>query len=155
MSEKRPSSTSTPNEKRNLLLAHELLVSQEIATNTAATTSALSGISTAANQTTEIARLTSILADTTEIKENTNDALGGEGTEFIPTLSVITGKTYKYIVINEDATFTTLVDDATVDLLTDLNITTSTITKGMIIRAKSGKLIEDVTLATGTAIGIL
>lgn len=89
------------------------------------------------------------------VSDNTLDSLGGAGTEYIFGTGVVTGKAYKYLVINEDATFTTLADDAAVDLLTDLGITTNTVTKGMIIKAKSGKLIEDITLATGSAVGVL
>jgi hypothetical protein len=145
MSTKRPSSTSTLNEKRNLLLAHELLTNQQAVTNLA---SLLSIVATAANQTTEITRLTSI-------RDYVLDALAGQGTEYIFGTGVVTGKTYKYLVVNQDATFTTLAGSVTADLLTTLGITTNVVTKGMIIRGLNGELIEDVTLATGSVVGVL
>jgi hypothetical protein len=83
------------------------------------------------------------------------DSLGGQGTEYIFGTGVVTGKAYKYLVINADATFTTLTDDAAVDLLTDLGIGSDVVGKGMIIRAKAGKLIEDGTLSEGSIVGIL
>lgn len=106
-----------------------------------------SGSATAANQVLEIAELDAI-------KDNTSDALGGQGTEYIFGTTVVTGKVYKYLVVNADATFTTLTDSAAVNLLTDLGIS-GTVTKGMIIRAKSGKTISAVTLATGSVVGVL
>jgi len=115
---------------------------------TTANSLAPTGSATAANQ-------VLMIADTTAIKDNTNDALGGGGTEYIFGAGVITGKAYKYLVVNADTTFTTLVDSAAVDLLTDLGIGANAVTKGMIIRAKAGKLIEDITLATGSVVGIL
>jgi hypothetical protein len=99
-----------------------------------------------------------LLQNTAEIiAELTNDALGGEGTEYIFGTTAVTGKAYKYLVVNSDtgASFSTLNDDAAVDLLTDLGIGANAVTKGMIIRAKAGKLIEDITLATGSVVGIL
>lgn len=105
------------------------------------------GGATSANQAT-------IIADLNEIITNTNDALGGEGTEYIFGTGVVTGKAYKYLVVNEDATFTTLTDSGAIDLLTDLTITTNTVTKGMLIKAKAGKTISAVTLLTGSVAGI-
>ncbi len=96
-----------------------------------------------------------ILAQNTAINTKLNDALGGDGTEFIyATTGVVSGKAYKYLVANADCTFTTLTDSAAVDLKIDLGITTDTVSKGMIIRAKSGKTIAAVTMATGSVIGV-
>lgn len=84
-----------------------------------------------------------------------NDALGGDGTEYIFGTGVVTGKNYKYLVANEDTTFTTLAGSTTADLRTDLGITTNTVGKGLIIRGLNGETITDVTLATGSVVGIL
>lgn len=85
-----------------------------------------------------------------------DDGLGGAGTEFIyVSTGVVTGKNYKYLVANEDSTFTTLAGSTTADLKTDLGITTSTVGKGMIIRGLSGETITDVTMLTGSVIGVL
>jgi hypothetical protein len=108
----------------------------------------LSGSATAANQ-------VLMIADLGTIVDNTTDALGGQGTEYIFGTGVVTGKTYKYLVVNQDATFTTLAGSVTADLLTTLGITTNVVTKGMIIRGLNGELIEDVTLATGSVVGVL
>lgn len=89
-----------------------------------------------------------------EVRDNTSDALGGQGTEYIFGTGVVSGKVYKYLVVNVDCTFTTLTDSAAVNLLTDLGIS-GTVTKGMIIRPKSGKTIAAVTLATGSVVGVL
>lgn len=115
---------------------------------TTANSVAPTGGATAANQVLEIAELDAI-------KDNTSDALGGQGTEYIFGTGVVTGKTYKYLVVNQDATFTTLAGSVTADLLTTLGITSNTVTKGMIIRGINGELIEDVTLATGSVVGVL
>lgn len=103
-------------------------------------TSLISSVSTSANQSTQITLAT--------------DALGGQGTDYIFGTGVVTGKVYKYLVVNADATFTTLTDSAAVNLLTNLGIS-GTVTKGMIIRAKGGKTISAVTLATGSVTGVL
>lgn len=84
-----------------------------------------------------------------------SDSLGGEGTEFIATGVVLTSKAYKYIVMNEDATFTSLAGSVTADLKATLLIAENTVTKGMIIRGLDGETISEVNLATGTAIGVL
>lgn len=87
------------------------------------------------------------------------DAQGGNGTEYIYAPSVVTGKNYKYLVANEDVTFTTLVGSTTPDLLaalpTGLGITTNSVKKGMIIKGKNGETITAVTPATGSVIGIV
>jgi hypothetical protein len=88
-----------------------------------------------------------------DLLNKVDDSLGGNGTEYIN--SAVTGKAYKYLVVNEDVVFSNLVDDASVDLLVNLNITTNTISKGMVIRANNGKLIKEVTPSSGSVIGVL
>jgi hypothetical protein len=124
---------------------------------TTANSLAPTGSATAANQVLQTTSLNNILADTTAIKDNTNDALGGEGTEYTFGTGVVSGKAYRYLVVNSStgATFTTLTDSAAVDLKVDLGIGANTVEKGMIIRAKAGKTISAVTLATGSVVGVL
>lgn len=179
MSNERPSSTSTLNEKRNLIAANDFVVNQTIATNTGTTASANTALNTLVGPVTETApasdtassglngrlqriaqRITSLISSvSTSANQSTQitlatDALGGQGTEYIFGTGVVSAKVYKYIVVNADCTFTTLTDSASVNLLTDLGIT-GTVTKGMVIRAKSGKTIAAVTLATGSVVGVL
>lgn len=90
---------------------------------------------------------------------NENDALGGDGTDFINLGSgLVVGVDYKYLVANEDCTFTTLVGSTTPDLLaalpTGLGITTDTIGKGMIIRGLNGETITEVEMLTGSVLAI-
>lgn len=143
-------STSTLNEKRNDLLRllqeyNNLALAelQSIATNVQTLSSDFSATDFSTEST------------LSEVNNNTLDALGGQGTEYIFGTGAVTGKSYKYLVVNEDATFTVLNDDASLDLLTDLGITTNTVTKGMIIKPRPNTFIEDVTLATGSVVGIL
>lgn len=123
-------STTTLNEKRNELLR--------------VLTSSLSTSGVLAKETT--LELIRILLD---------DSTGGDGTEFIFGTGAVTAKNYKYIVANEDTTFTALVGSTTADLKTDLGITTNTVGKGMIIKGYDGETITEITLATGSVIGIL
>jgi len=92
-----------------------------------------------------------------EVRDKVDDGFGGNGTEYLFSSAGVgvTGKAYKYVVINEDAVISHLEDDAAVDLLVDLTIGVGTVTKGMIIRAKNGKLIEEMTLTSGSAVGVL
>jgi hypothetical protein len=99
--------------------------------------------------------ITSLTIISNSVDDNTFSSIGGQGTEYIFGTGVVTGKTYKYLVVNQDATFTTLAGSVTADLLTTLGITTNVVTKGMIIRGLNGELIEDVTLATGSVVGVL
>lgn len=86
-----------------------------------------------------------------------NDALGGNGTYYIDSASgPITGETYKYLVVNSSAgaTFSVLNDSAANDMLTDQNYSGNVIEKGMIIRAANGEFIEDITVLSGSVIGV-
>lgn len=82
-----------------------------------------------------------------------NYLIGGRGTELIT--GSVADKTYQYLVINEDATFTTITGVGTTDIKTDLNIGSNIIRQGMIIRARGGELIKDVTIASGSVFGII
>ena len=84
-----------------------------------------------------------------------NDALGGTGTVFHFGTSEVLNKRYSFIVVNEDAVFTTLEDIKGNDLKTLLNIESNTISKGMVIRALNGFKIANITLASGSICGIL
>ncbi len=93
-----------------------------------------------------------LAAQATEAKQDAeidklNDALGGSGTDFIyVSTGAVTNKTYKYLVANEDCTFTTLAGSTTANLLaavgTGLGISTNTVSKGMIIRGLNGETIK-------------
>ena len=92
-------------------------------------------------------------------EQKQDDALGGNGTDFIyVSTGAVTNKTYKYLVANEDCTFTTLAGSTTANLLaavgTGLGISTNTVSKGMIIRGLNGETIKDITMLTGSVIGI-
>jgi hypothetical protein len=84
----------------------------------------------------------------------TDDSLGGNGTDFIDSLAAVTGAAYKYLIINDDAVFSILIDSAVIDMLTSQNYTAKTVGKGMLIRANNGELITDVTVTSGSATGI-
>ena len=108
---------------------------------------------------TEVTVAAILTAQATEAKqddeiEKLNDALGGNGTEFIFGTGAVTAKTYKYLVANEDCTFTTLTGSVTADLKAALGITTNTVSKGMIIRGLNGETIKDITMLTGSVIGV-
>lgn len=101
-----------------------------------------------------------IAAPSTEAKQDAeivklNDALGGDGTEYIyVSTGAVSSKTYKYLVANEDCTFTTLTGSVTADLKATLGIAANTVSKGMIIRGLSGETVTAVTMATGSVIGV-
>ncbi|MGV3598684.1 MAG: hypothetical protein ACO1PI_12525 [Bacteroidota bacterium] len=82
-----------------------------------------------------------------------NYLIGGRGTELIT--ASVTGRTYQYLVINDDVTFTTLTGVDGTNIKTDLNIGSNIIRQGMIIRARGGELIKDVTIASGSVFGII
>lgn len=82
-----------------------------------------------------------------------NLLLGGRGTELIT--GSVTDKSYAFLVINEDATFTTITGVDGTNIKTDLNLGTNIIRQGMIIRARGSELIKDVNVASGSVFGIL
>lgn len=82
-----------------------------------------------------------------------NYLIGGRGTELIT--ASVTDRTYQYLVVNEDATFTTLTGIDGTNIKTDLNIGSNIIRQGMIIRARGGELIKDITVASGSVFGII
>lgn len=78
---------------------------------------------------------------------------GGEGT-FYHTTGAHTGLKYKSIVVNADVVFSVLTDSAGNDLLTDLGISTNTISKGLIIKAEGDRTIATMTITSGSVVGI-
>lgn len=82
-----------------------------------------------------------------------NYLVGGRGTELITGL--VSAKTYQYLIVNEDASFLVLTGVDGTNILTDLNINNNIIRQGMIIRARGGELIKDVTVASGSVFGII
>jgi len=81
---------------------------------------------------------------------NENDALGGAGTIYDFTTTAVTGKNYKFIVVNDDAAFLVLTDSEGADMLTLQGISTNTVTKGMVIRPILGRTITAYTLSGGS-----
>jgi len=82
-----------------------------------------------------------------------NDSLGGNGTDFLDGTAV-TGRAYKYLVINDDAVFAVLNDSEGNDMLVDQFYATQTVGKGMVVRANDGNLIADITMSSGSAKGV-
>lgn len=83
------------------------------------------------------------------------DSMGGDGTDYIDVASgAITGKAYKFLVMNEDAVFSVLTDSGGGNMLTTQGLTAKTISKYIIIRAYDNLLIEDITVSSGSVIGI-
>lgn len=93
-------------------------------------------------------------------KKNTTEGLLGlqlavNGEFFIFGTGAVVDQNYQAIQVHEDAVFSVLADDAGVDLLVDLGIGGNTIKSGFIFSAKDGKSIANVTLASGSVIGLL
>lgn len=78
---------------------------------------------------------------------------GGLGTELIT--SSTTNKKYLFLVVNSDAVFTTITGENDVNIRTDLNIGSTIIKQGMIIRPKNGVLIKNVSVSSGSVFGII
>lgn len=78
---------------------------------------------------------------------------GGLGTELIT--GSVTGKKYIFLVINSDAVFTTITGTNNTDIRTGLNIGSTVIKQGMIVRPKNGELVKDVTVSSGSVFGII
>ncbi len=87
------------------------------------------------------------------MQTETNKLIGGNGTEFIT--ATAKGKQYTYLVVNEDAVFTTIIGAENTNILTDLKIGEHIIRQGMIIRPRNGELIQTVTLESGSVFGII
>lgn len=81
--------------------------------------------------------------------------IGGNGTEFLFGTGAFTDKRYQALIIHEDAVFTLLEDSTDTDLKVDLLFAANTLKAGTIVKAKEGKSIKDITLASGSVIGIL
>lgn len=87
--------------------------------------------------------------------------IGGEGTELITAADgAITGKSFAYIVVNGAATFDTLDDSSDRDMTAattedgGCGIDTE-IAVGIVLRAKAGRRIKNITLSAGSVIGVL
>ncbi len=83
----------------------------------------------------------------------TNNLIGGNGTEFITTAEK--GKEYLYLVVNEDTVFTTITGTQNTNILFDLKIEGNIIRQGMIIRPRNGELIQSVSITSGSVFGII
>jgi hypothetical protein len=92
------------------------------------------------------------------LDENNLQFGGFDAPELIVAASVKTNKGYKCIVASSDAKIATLVDSDGVNMLASNylgDFTASTVlTQGFPIRAKTGKVIRDITLSEGTVWGL-
>lgn len=77
--------------------------------------------------------------------------LGGNGTEVLSGTGAHTNKNYYCIQINEAATFSVLQDSDDVDM----TVGSGTIAAGTILKAVDKKTIKDITLLTGSIIGVI
>ena len=84
-----------------------------------------------------------------------NIATGGNGTVLHTGTGVSTKNVYSVLQINQDTVFTTLTDSEGIDLMVDLGIGSNTCIAGSIIKAKYGKTIDTITLASGSLWGII
>ena len=82
-----------------------------------------------------------------------NNLMGGNGTEFITIAEK--GKSYLYLVVNEDTVFSNITGVQNTNVLSDLKIGDNIIRQGMIIRPRNGELIQSVTLESGSVFGII
>lgn len=83
--------------------------------------------------------------------------LGGDGVmRFIDSSSQIpaaSGYLFDYVVVNDEATITSLVDENNVELVTEWNIGTKALKPGILLIGKNGARIRAVTVSAGSVIG--
>ena len=89
------------------------------------------------------------------------DAIIGRGQtmEMVTSAAGVTGKTFKVLVVNVAATFTTLTDSSGQNMLSAAssgghNLSGVSVQAGMIISANAGRTIAAVTLSAGSVLGI-
>ena len=89
-----------------------------------------------------------------KILDNIHDLLyyqlGGNGTEVLGGTEAHVNKTYHHIRVNADTVFALLQDEDDLEL-----VVTGTIKAGEVIKAREGKLIKDITLSSGSIIGVI
>lgn len=83
--------------------------------------------------------------------------LGGDGVmRFIDSTSAIAsgaGYLFDYVIINEAAVVSELIDENGVSLVTSWNLSSKTLSAGILLIGKNGARIRGVTLSSGSAIG--
>ena len=82
------------------------------------------------------------------------ESLGGRGTIILSPGTAYSGKDFVFLAINQDAVFSVILAEDGTDVKTDQGFTGVTITAGLSIRSIDNKLISDITLVSGTAMGI-
>ena len=68
------------------------------------------------------------------------------------TVAATSSDNYQFLVVNEDAIFTTLTDQDDTDIVAEWGISGKTITKGMIISPKGEKAFKSVVVADGSVL---
>lgn len=68
------------------------------------------------------------------------------------TVAATSSDNYQFLVVNEDAIFTTLTDQDDTDIVAEWAIGGKTITKGMIIAPKGEKAFKSVVVASGSVL---
>jgi hypothetical protein len=68
------------------------------------------------------------------------------------TVAATSSDNYQFLVVNEDAVFTTLTDQEDTNLITAWGISGKTITKGMIISPKGETAFKSVVVASGSVL---
>ena len=68
------------------------------------------------------------------------------------TVAATSADNYQFLVVNEDAIFTTLTDQDDTDIVAEWGISGKTITKGMIIAPKGEKAFKSVVVASGSVL---
>jgi hypothetical protein len=75
---------------------------------------------------------------------------GGKYTD--GTVAATSSDNYQFLVVNEDAIFTTLTDQDDTDVVAEWGVSGKTITKGMIIGPKGDKAFKSVVVASGSVL---
>lgn len=79
---------------------------------------------------------------------------GGKYVDSSASLTGTEADNYAYIVVNEDAVFSALVDLEDNNVLTEWGIASKTITKGMVIAPQSKSTFKTITLTSGSVLAI-
>lgn len=68
------------------------------------------------------------------------------------TVAATAADNYIFLVVNQDAVFTTLTDQDDTDLIAEWGISGKTISQGMVIAAASGKALKSIVMASGSVL---
>jgi len=84
--------------------------------------------------------------------EETVALKGGKYADSVATVTGTQATNYRYLVVNEDAVFTTLTDMADTDIIAEWGISGKTLKSGMVIAPASGLAFKTVTVASGSVL---